>query len=134
VLNRLCTSPCFSSPQGFDINASKVACLALAGFSLITLYWARRSWVAYATFLFTAVLIVVAWLVHHSIALRFLVLFLGVMSCLYCIVRLGWARSRSGTLSTTRSSARLRRATPACSPRSSGSATRMCGVSAARTG
>ncbi|CAK9783361.1 unnamed protein product [Cutaneotrichosporon oleaginosum] len=70
---------------GFDINASKVACLVMAAFFVITLYWARRSWVAYATFMFTAVLIVVAWLVHHSVALRFFVLFLGVMSCLYCI-------------------------------------------------
>lgn len=29
---------------GFDINASKVASLVLAGFFLFTLYWARRSW------------------------------------------------------------------------------------------
>ncbi|BEJ13645.1 hypothetical protein CspHIS471_0308190 [Cutaneotrichosporon sp. HIS471] len=70
---------------GFDINASKVACLVLAPLLLITLWWARRSWVAYATFLFTGILIAVAWLVYHSVGLRFLVLFIGVMSCLYCI-------------------------------------------------
>ena len=27
---------------GFDTNASKVACLVLAGFFIITLWWARR--------------------------------------------------------------------------------------------
>ncbi|BEI82784.1 hypothetical protein CcaverHIS002_0306520 [Cutaneotrichosporon cavernicola] len=70
---------------GFDINASKVACLVLAPLLLITLWWARRSWVAYATFLFTGILIAVAWVVYHSVGLRFLVLFIGVMSCLYCI-------------------------------------------------
>ncbi|GMK56655.1 hypothetical protein CspeluHIS016_0304950 [Cutaneotrichosporon spelunceum] len=70
---------------GFDINASKVACLVLSGLLLLTLYWARKSWIAYATFLFTAILIVVTWLVYYSIPLRFLVLFIGVMSCLYCI-------------------------------------------------
>ncbi|BEJ06127.1 hypothetical protein CcaverHIS641_0306490 [Cutaneotrichosporon cavernicola] len=60
------------SIQGFDINASKVACLVLAPLLLITLWWARRSWVAYATFLFTGILIAVAWVVYHSVGLRFL--------------------------------------------------------------
>jgi len=93
--------------KGFDTNASKVACLVLCTFFLLTLFWARKSWIAWCTILFAASLIVVsthgqvgcdhvsrlltsalqvAWLVYHSIALRFLVLFLGVMSCLYCIV------------------------------------------------
>jgi uncharacterized membrane protein YphA (DoxX/SURF4 family) len=30
---------------GFDESAAKVACLALAAFFLLTLLWARRSWV-----------------------------------------------------------------------------------------
>ena len=29
---------------GFDINASKVACLVLAAFFLFTLWWARKNW------------------------------------------------------------------------------------------
>lgn len=28
---------------GFDTNASKIACLVLAGFFLFTLWWARRN-------------------------------------------------------------------------------------------
>lgn len=31
---------------GFDINASKVACLVLAVFFLFTLWWARRNWLS----------------------------------------------------------------------------------------
>jgi hypothetical protein len=30
---------------GFNTNASKIACLALAVFWLFTLWWARKSWV-----------------------------------------------------------------------------------------
>ena len=29
---------------GFNINASKVACIVLAVFFLFTLWWARRNW------------------------------------------------------------------------------------------
>ncbi|KAL7419609.1 hypothetical protein Q5752_005521 [Cryptotrichosporon argae] len=95
---------------GFDTDASKVACLVLAAFFFLTLYWARRSWIAYATIALMVALIIVracvldphvslirnalgicmidaqiTWLVADSVALRFLVLFIGVMSCLYCI-------------------------------------------------
>ncbi|KAK6907172.1 hypothetical protein I203_101162 [Kwoniella mangroviensis CBS 8507] len=70
---------------GFDTNASKVACLILAFFWILTLWWARSSWVAWATIALMAGLIVITWLVAHSVALRFLILFIGVMSCLYAI-------------------------------------------------
>ncbi|WVF67071.1 hypothetical protein IAT40_001815 [Kwoniella sp. CBS 6097] len=70
---------------GFDTNASKVACLVLAFFWVLTLWWARSSWIAWATIALMTGLIIVCWLVAHSVALRFLILFIGVMSCLYAI-------------------------------------------------
>ncbi|RSH94516.1 hypothetical protein EHS25_004319 [Saitozyma podzolica] len=70
---------------GFDTDASKVACLVLSFFFLLTLWWARKSWIAWLTIALMAALIVVCWLVAHSVALRFLVLFIGVMSCFYSI-------------------------------------------------
>lgn len=39
----------FTHSQGFDTNASKVACLVLAFIWILTLWWARSSWVAWAT-------------------------------------------------------------------------------------
>ena len=72
--------------QGFDTRASRVACLVLAVFFMLTLVWARKSMIAWVTILFTAGLIVLCWLVGSSVALRFLVLFIGVMSCLYSVV------------------------------------------------
>ncbi|ORY23422.1 peptidase M50B-like-domain-containing protein [Naematelia encephala] len=70
---------------GFDTDASKVATLVLAFFWILTLWWARRSWVAYVTIAIMAGLVIVCWLVAHSVALRFLILFIGVMSCFYAI-------------------------------------------------
>jgi len=66
---------------------------------LLTLWWAKKSWVAWLTILLVAALIVVSfqrsaprsadakvcWLVEDSIALRFFILFIGVMSCLYSV-------------------------------------------------
>jgi uncharacterized membrane protein YphA (DoxX/SURF4 family) len=37
---------------GFNENASKIASLALAGFFVFTLWWARRSWVSVIKFAF----------------------------------------------------------------------------------
>ncbi|KAK1927389.1 peptidase M50B-like-domain-containing protein [Papiliotrema laurentii] len=68
---------------GFDTNASKVAVLVLAVLWILTLWWARRSWVAWVTIALVAGLILICWLVKESVALRFFVLFIGVMSCLY---------------------------------------------------
>ncbi|UOH80333.1 hypothetical protein LQV05_002984 [Cryptococcus neoformans] len=63
---------------GFDTNASKVACLVLAFIWILTLWWARSSWVAWATIVLMVGLVL-------SVALRFLILFIGVMSCFYAI-------------------------------------------------
>lgn len=75
-----------ANAQGFDTRASRVACLVLAVFFMLTLVWARKSLIAWITIIFTAGLIVLCWLVGSSVALRFLVLFIGVMSCLYSVV------------------------------------------------
>lgn len=66
---------------------------------LLTLWWAKRSWVAWFSIFLVAALIVVSsqsrefeqahgqicWLVEQSVALRFFILFIGVMSCLYSV-------------------------------------------------
>jgi len=70
---------------GFDTDASKVACLILGVLWLFTLWWARRSVVAWLTIGLVASLIIICWLVAHSVALRFFILFVGVMSCFYAI-------------------------------------------------
>ncbi|TFK46342.1 hypothetical protein OE88DRAFT_1638323 [Heliocybe sulcata] len=70
---------------GFDTNASKVACLVLAVFFLFTLWWARRNWLTWALILGMAALIVLFWFVAGGVALRYLILFIGVMSCLYVL-------------------------------------------------
>jgi len=70
---------------GFDTNASKVATIVLAVFFLFTLWWARRNWLSWVLILGMSGLIVLFWFVGEGVALRFLVLFIGVMSCLYCL-------------------------------------------------
>ncbi|KAJ7577537.1 peptidase M50B-like-domain-containing protein [Mycena floridula] len=70
---------------GFNTNASKIASLVLAVFFLLTLWWARRNLITWALILGMAALIVVFWFAGGGVALRYLVLFIGVMSCLYVI-------------------------------------------------
>lgn len=70
---------------GFDTNASKVASLVLAVFFLFTLWWARRNWLSWLLILGMAGLIVLFWFIGGGIALRFFVLFIGVMSCMYVV-------------------------------------------------
>jgi len=70
---------------GFDTKASKIACLVLAGFFLLTLWWARRNALTWALILGMAGLIVAFWFIADGVALRYLILFIGVMSDLYCL-------------------------------------------------
>ncbi|GJE87997.1 M50 family metallopeptidase [Phanerochaete sordida] len=70
---------------GFDTNASKVACLVLAGFFLFTLWWARKEILTWVLILGMTGLIVLFWFVDGGVALRYFVLFVGVMSCLYVL-------------------------------------------------
>lgn len=70
---------------GFDTNASKVACLVLAVFFLFTLWWARKEILTWLLILGMSGLIVLFWFVGGGVALRYFVLFVGVMSCLYVL-------------------------------------------------
>ncbi|KAF8177620.1 peptidase M50B-like-domain-containing protein [Pholiota molesta] len=79
---------------GFNTDASKVVSLVLAVFFLFTLWWARKNWLHVFTFvrerswlliLGMSGLIVLFWFISGGIALRYLVLFIGVMSCMYVI-------------------------------------------------
>lgn len=70
---------------GFDIVASKVASIVLAVCFLLTLWWGKKDWLTILT-IFTAVgLLVAFWFIDHAEALRFFVLFIGVMSSLYSV-------------------------------------------------
>ncbi|KIP10270.1 hypothetical protein PHLGIDRAFT_28525 [Phlebiopsis gigantea 11061_1 CR5-6] len=70
---------------GFDENASKIACLVLAAFFLFTLWWARREILTWVLILGMSGLIILFWFVAGGVALRYFVLFIGVMSCLYVL-------------------------------------------------
>jgi len=70
---------------GFDTKASKIACIVLAVFFLLTLWWARRSLFTWLLILGMAGLIVAFWFIADSQALRFFILFIGVMSDLYVL-------------------------------------------------
>ncbi|EJT82073.1 hypothetical protein GGTG_02047 [Gaeumannomyces tritici R3-111a-1] len=70
---------------GFDIIASKVASFVLAPCFLLTLWWGKKDWLTILTILFAVGLIVACWFIAHGQALRFYVLFMGVMSSLYSV-------------------------------------------------
>ncbi len=56
-------------------------------FTLPTLYWGRRCRITLGIFLLVWALLITAWLVYHSVALRFLVLFIGIVISVSCLVR-----------------------------------------------
>lgn len=70
---------------GFDIVASKVASIVLGVSFLLTLWWGRRDWLTILTILAAVGLMVGFWFIAHAEPLRFLVLFIGVMSALYSV-------------------------------------------------
>jgi len=70
---------------GFDVVASKIACIVLAVFFVFTLWWARKNWLTWALIAGLGVLIILAWFIADSVALRYVILFVGVMSCMYSI-------------------------------------------------
>jgi len=70
---------------GFDTNASKIASLVLAAFFLFTLWWARKNWLTWLLILGMTGMIVLFWFVAGGAALRYFVLFIGVMSCMYVV-------------------------------------------------
>jgi len=70
---------------GFDTDASKVASIVMAVFFLFTLWWARRNILTWVLIFGMSGLIILFWFVAGSVALRWLVLFIGVMSCMYVL-------------------------------------------------
>ncbi|KAF2674007.1 hypothetical protein BT63DRAFT_419327 [Microthyrium microscopicum] len=70
---------------GFNIVASKIASIVLGVCFLLTLWWARRDWLTILTVLLAVGLLVACWFIAHAEPLRFVVLFIGVMSCLYSV-------------------------------------------------
>ncbi|RFU35545.1 hypothetical protein B7463_g766, partial [Scytalidium lignicola] len=70
---------------GFDIVASKIASIVLGVCFLLTLWWARRDWLTIGTVLAAIGLLVACWFIKHAEPLRFVVLFIGVMSALYSV-------------------------------------------------
>lgn len=70
---------------GFDIVASKIASIVLGVCFLLTLWWARRDWLTIVTVLLAVGLLVAFWFIDHAEPLRFVVLFIGVMSSLYSV-------------------------------------------------
>ncbi|KAJ5999664.1 hypothetical protein N7481_000073 [Penicillium waksmanii] len=70
---------------GFDIVASKIASIVLGVCFLLTLWWARRDWLTIMTVLLAVGLLVACWFIAHGEALRWVVLFIGVMSALYSV-------------------------------------------------
>jgi hypothetical protein len=70
---------------GFNIIASKVASIVLGVCFLLTLWWARKDWLTIITVLLAVGLLVGCWFIKHAEPLRFVVLFIGVMSSLYSV-------------------------------------------------
>jgi len=70
---------------GFNINASKIASIVVGVCFLLTLWWGRRDWLTILTILAAVGLLVGCWFIAHAEALRFVILFIGVMSSLYSV-------------------------------------------------
>jgi hypothetical protein len=70
---------------GFNIVASKIASIILGVCFLLILWWAKRDWLTIITILASVGLLVGFWFIDHVTPLRFLVLFIGTMSCLYSL-------------------------------------------------
>ena len=70
---------------GFNINASKIVSIGLGVCFLLTLWWGKRDWLTILTILLAVAFLVACWFINHAEALRFVVLFIGVMSSLYSV-------------------------------------------------
>ncbi|KAF9730321.1 hypothetical protein PMIN03_003894 [Paraphaeosphaeria minitans] len=70
---------------GFNINASKICSIVLGVCFLLTLWWGKRDWLTILTILLAVGLLVACWFIKHAEPLRFVVLFIGVMSSLYSV-------------------------------------------------
>ncbi|KAK3671759.1 hypothetical protein LTR78_008304 [Recurvomyces mirabilis] len=70
---------------GFDIVASKVASIVLGVCFLFVLWYGKKDWLTILTILLAVGCLVAFWFIAHAEALRFYVLFIGVMSSLYSV-------------------------------------------------
>ncbi|KAI8629612.1 peptidase M50B-like-domain-containing protein [Xylariaceae sp. FL1651] len=70
---------------GFNIVASKIVSIGLGVCFLLTLWWGKKDWLTIATILLAVGLLIASWFIVHAEALRFVVLFIGVMSSLYSV-------------------------------------------------
>jgi len=70
---------------GFNIVASKIASIVIGVCFLLTIWWGRRDWLTIGTVLAAVGLLVGCWFIAHAEALRYVVLFIGVMSSLYSV-------------------------------------------------
>ncbi|RCI09057.1 hypothetical protein L249_4950 [Ophiocordyceps polyrhachis-furcata BCC 54312] len=70
---------------GFNVVASKIASIALGLCFLLTLWWGKRDWLTIVTVLMAVGLLVGCWFINHAEPLRYVVLFIGVMSSLYSV-------------------------------------------------
>ncbi|KAJ2885257.1 hypothetical protein H4R27_001495 [Coemansia aciculifera] len=69
---------------GFNVLASKIVSVMIGVCLLATLFWAKNWLTRVITVLFVG-LIVGLWFTPHGTGLRYVVLFMGVMSSLYCL-------------------------------------------------
>ncbi|KAK3378476.1 peptidase M50B-like-domain-containing protein [Podospora didyma] len=70
---------------GFNIVASKIASIVVGVTFLFTLWWGRKDWLTILTVLLAVGLLIGCWFISHAEALRYVVLFIGVMSSLYSV-------------------------------------------------
>ncbi|KAI9599030.1 peptidase M50B-like-domain-containing protein [Syncephalis fuscata] len=69
---------------GFNVLASKIVSVIIGICLLATLWWAKNWLTRGITLLFIG-MIVVLWVVKEAVGLKYFVLFMGVMSCLYSL-------------------------------------------------
>lgn len=81
---------------GFNVVASKVASIVLGVCFLLTLWWGKRDWLTILTVLLAMGLLAGCWFIAHAQPLRFVVLFIGVMSSLYSVWDIVSAAALSG--------------------------------------
>lgn len=68
---------------GFNIVASKIASFVVGAAFLLIIWWGRRDWLTIGTVLLSVGLMVGCWFIADAEALRYFILFIGVMSSLY---------------------------------------------------
>ncbi|KAI1184569.1 peptidase M50B-like-domain-containing protein [Nemania serpens] len=69
----------------FSIIASKIASIALGVCFLLALWWVKKDLLTIITILLAVGLLIASWFIVHAEGLRFVVLFIGVMSSLYSV-------------------------------------------------